>query len=157
MDLRWQIQILEAHLFDYIAKPYKNTKASLTINQILSNRERLNLKTGTKLHEEFEYGNKVEEKLFNHLFAGKSLKEATLYHEHQFNYIKNNTNYSGVIDLLAVYENEIHIIDFKTKDINPAKYEAQLNSYKDYIQEIYSTKQVKLFVYSIVDDMVNKL
>ena len=126
MDLRWQIQILEAHLFDYIAKPYKNTKASLTINQILSNRERLNLKTGTKLHEEFENENKVEEKLFNHLFAGKSLKEATLYHEHQFNYIKNNTNYSGVIDLLAVYENEIHIIDFKTKDINPAKYEAHL-------------------------------
>ena len=44
MVLRWQIQILEAHQFDYIAKPYKNTKASLTINQILSNRERLNLK-----------------------------------------------------------------------------------------------------------------
>ncbi len=152
-----EVESLEPHLFEFKARPFKLTRSSLTINKIITSHEQEALKMGIKLHEEFEHGNKIEEVLFKHSFDGKSLAGATIYKEHQFNYTKNNNNYSGIIDLLAVYDDEIHIIDFKTRDISPSKYEAQLNSYKDYVKQIFITKPVKLFMYSIVEDKINKL
>ena len=85
---------------------------------------------GTRLHEKFEYVNfkdetelKDEPLAFSrHLFNGLSLKDAIHFiHEYAFSYQEKDTHLNGIIDLLVIYEHEVHIIDYKTKNINEEK------------------------------------
>ena len=97
---------------------------------------------------------KVAKFLNNELL--KNVKQAEIYHEYEFEYKKDNTEYHGIIDLMLEYESNIDIIDFKLKNVNDENYVKQLNGYKNYIEEI-SNKTVNIYLYSIIDETMNQI
>ena len=62
----------------------------------------------------------------------------------------------GIIDLLILYDDRYAIVDYKLKDISDEAYYKQLNGYRDYIEKITS-KPVDIYLYSIVDEILEKL
>ena len=64
--------------------------------------------------------------------------------------------YNGVIDLMLEYDNYINIIDYKLKNISDDNYIKQLNGYKEYIESI-SNKKVYIYLYSLVDNILEEL
>ena len=98
--------------------------------------------------------NKVTKFLENDLL--KNVKQAEIYHEYEFEYKKDNTEYHGIIDLMLEYEEKIDIIDFKLKNVSDQNYIKQLTGYKNYIEEI-SNKNVDIYLYSIIDETMNQI
>ncbi len=56
---------------------------------------------------------------------------------------------SGKIDLLIVDENEVMVIDFKTGKKDEAKYQGQMEMYKQALGKIYPTKKIKSEIFWI--------
>ena len=54
------------------------------------------------------------------------------------------------------HDSYIDIVDYKLKNIDDEKYKDQLYGYRDYIKEIY-TKDVNIYLYSILDERIEKL
>ena len=75
---------------------------------------------------------------------------------YEFIYEEENEIKHGFIDLMLEYNNHIDIIDYKMKNIKDDAYLSQLNGYKKYI-EFISKKNVNIYLYSILDDMLEKL
>lgn len=137
---------------------------------LISKESKTNMEYGTMVHEIFELidykdfdssliedeylREKVNKFLNNDLL--KNVKQAEIYHEYEFEYKKDNTEYHGIIDLMLEYENNIDIIDFKLKNVNDENYVKQLNGYKNYIEEI-SNKNVNIYLYSIIDETMNQI
>ena len=125
---------------------------------------------GTKVHEVFELidfknynplliednfiRQKVTKFLNNELL--KNVNDAQIYHEYEFEYKKDNTNYHGIIDLMLEYDNKIDIIDYKLKKVDDENYLKQLKGYKEYI-ELISNKTVNIYLYSIIDEKINQI
>lgn len=125
---------------------------------ILSDEEIKKMDYGTKIHEVFEYddfknpsSNYVKNllKLIDNNFV-------RVFHEYEFNYLDNNTNYYGIIDLMVEYDNVIYIIDYKLKNITDNEYNKQLSGYKKYIMSI-TNKNVKTFLYSVIDNVLKEV
>ena len=68
----------------------------------------------------------------------------------------NNEIKHGFIDLMLEYNDYINIIDYKLKNIVDDNYLKLLNGYKNYIEKI-SSKKVNIYLYSIIDDKLEKL
>lgn len=133
---------------------------------LISLQSKKNMEYGTKIHEVFEYidmknydesiieddfiRSKVSKFMNNELL--KNIKDADVYHEYEFEYEMDNTNYHGIIDLMLEYDDRINIIDFKLKNIMNSDYIKQLNGYKEYINRI-SGKKINLYLYSIMDEI----
>ncbi len=129
-----------------------------------------NLEFGTKVHEVLELidfknynpniiknefiRNKVTKFLNNDLLV--NVKEAEIYHEYEFSYVKDNTEYHGIIDLMLEYNDHIDIIDYKLKDISSEDYKKQLQGYKEYINSV-SNKKVNTYLYSIIEENFNEV
>ena len=79
-----------------------------------------------------------------------------MYKEYEFLYNKDDITYHGIIDLLLEYEDEFKIIDYKLKNITDDAYLKQLNGYKDYIESLTS-KKVSIYLYSIIDETLQKM
>lgn len=145
---------LKKNAFIFNKEIIDNKKASKEINYLLTDKEKANLKLGTKLHEKFEYFTKdinttEVNKLYQVKFGNKSLLDAlALQHEYEFIYMDKTSEINAKIDLLAFYEDEIHIIDFKTTDIDVTKYKNQLLTYKNYLANLF-TMPIKTYLYSI--------
>ncbi len=147
-----------------------NTHFSKETSFIISKNEYDVMKYGTKVHEILEYldfkninldsikdkfiVSKIKSLINNEIF--KNIKDAKIYKEYEFNYIKDNIEYNGIIDLLLEYDNYIDIVDYKLKDINDERYINQLNGYKNYIESI-SDKKVNLYLYSIMDEKIKSI
>ena len=86
----------------------------------------------------------------------KNIEDANIYHEYEFIYEKDNTSYHGIIDLMMEYKDHIDIIDYKLKNISDENYIKQLNGYRDYISSI-SNKKIDIYLYSILDETIQKL
>ena len=128
------------------------------------------MKYGTKVHEVLELVDfkNYDESIIEDEFIRskvtkfmnsdllKNVKSCNDYHEYEFTYIKDDTLYHGVIDLMLEYDDHIDIVDYKLKNISDEKYLNQLNGYKDYISSI-TNKQVNLYLYSILDEKIDKL
>ena len=71
-------------------------------------------------------------------------------------YIKDDTKYHGIIDLMLEYDNHIDIIDYKLKNIDDDKYLKQLNGYKEFVAT-KTNKVINLYLYSIVDSKFLKI
>ena len=137
---------------------------------LITKESKSNMEYGTKIHEVFELidfkdfdelliedefiREKVKKFLNNDLL--KNVKEAEIYHEYEFEYKKDNTEYHGIIDLILEYQGHIDIIDFKLKNVSDENYVKQLNGYKSYIEEI-SNKNVNIYLYSIIDETMNQI
>lgn len=85
----------------------------------------------------------------------KDIKDASIYKEYQ--YIDEEDNSNGIIDLLIVKKDEALIIDYKTKNIADEHYDEQLKTYQRYILKKYPDKQVKMYLYSIIDGTVREV
>ena len=137
---------------------------------IISKEENENMEFGTNVHEVFELidfknYNKdiiedefIKEKVTKFINSEllRDIKDANIYHEYEFMYDKNNTKYHGIIDLMIEKENTIELVDFKLKNVKDEKYIKQLTGYKEYINSI-SNKEVNLYLYSIIDEKVEKI
>ena len=138
---------------------------------MLSTKEEIKMmKYGTRIHEYLElidYKNpnlslikdtfikdKIEKFLNNDLL--KNIKDSNIYHEYEFYYEKDNTNYHGIIDLMLEYDEHIDIIDFKLKSITDDNYKSQLYGYKNYIENI-TNKKVNTYLYSILNEKIESI
>lgn len=162
-----EINVKEIHIENEIEKEAHFSKES---KGLISKESKSNMEYGTMIHEVFELidyknfnaeliedefiRNKVQKFLNNDLL--KNVKQSEIYHEYEFEYKKDNTEYHGIIDLMLEYENNIDIIDFKLKNVSDENYVKQLNGYKNYIEEI-SNKNVNIYLYSIIDETMNQI
>ena len=146
-----RIDYLEERDFKLKLKEIKTLKASSDLIELIDNKTFNNIKSGTKLHLDFEYqnlDNSLVNKLLNTKFNNKSLSNAEIITEYEFTYEKENESITGVIDLLAIHEDEVHIIDYKLRDLSNDNYLKQLNTYKEYISKVFD-KEIKMYLYSI--------
>ncbi len=139
-------------------------------NKVSTKEEIKIMNYGTKIHEYLElidYKNpnlsliednfiktKIEKFLNNSLL--KNIKDSNIYHEYEFFYEKDNTNYHGIIDLMLEYDSHIDIIDFKLKNVVDDNYKNQLNGYKNYIESI-TNKKVNTYLYSILNEDIKEI
>ena len=134
------------------------SRFSKVTNKLISIDEYNNMKEGTKLHYIFETENF---KTSNNPYILKFIKHIDLnylnsYKEYEFIYEEDNEIKHGFIDLMLEYNDYIDIIDYKMKNIADENYLKQLNGYKKYIESI-SNKSVNIYLYSILDNKLEKL
>lgn len=135
--------------------------------KVYSKDEKEKMEFGTKVHEILEYtdfktyetdgsyiGDKVSLFINSPLLA--NISQAKTYHEYEFFYEKDNTEYHGIIDLMIEYPDHIDIVDYKLKDISDENYINQLNGYKNYISSV-SNKKINIYLYSILDGTVKEI
>ena len=139
-------------------KEINESRFSKVTNKLISIDEYNNMKEGTKLHYIFEVENF---KTSNNPYILKFIKHINLdyincFKEYEFIYEIDNEIKHGFIDLMLEYNNHIDIIDYKMKNITDENYLKQLNGYKNYIESI-SNKNVNIYLYSILDDNLEKL
>ncbi len=72
------------------------------------------------------------------------INDATILKEYA--YMDNNTK--GYIDLLIVKEHEVYIVDYKSSDISKVEYEQQLYAYKNYIEQVFLNKKIRMILIS---------
>lgn len=148
-----EIDKLKEIQFKIAKEELDKSRASISINNLISKEVKDNLKSGTKLHLDFEYentNNPLVKRFFETSFNNKNLLEAVIYHEYEFTFTDDEKQIRGIVDLIAVYEDEVHIIDYKLKYLDEEKYQDQLLTYKNYLKNIFA-KPIKMFIYSIVD------
>ena len=134
------------------------SRFSKVVNKLITKEDYDNMKEGIKLHYIFET---EDFKNTENVYVLKFLKHIdnnyiNSYKEYEFIYEVNNEVKHGFIDLMLEYGNHIDIIDYKMKNITDENYLKQLNGYKEYIESI-SKKEVNIYLYSIIDDKLEKL
>ena len=166
-NIKDDINVEEINIKNDIAEEKHFSKET----NVLSTKEEIKMmKYGTRIHEYLElidYKNpnlslikdtfikdKIEKFLNNDLL--KNIKDSNIYHEYEFYYEKDNTNYHGIIDLMLEYDEHIDIIDFKLKSITDDNYKSQLYGYKNYIENI-TNKKVNTYLYSILNEKIESI
>ncbi len=146
----------------------KENSFSKKINEVITKDKKKILEFGTYFHEllenldfnqEINLENKFyQEKINNFLKSDvlKNIKYAKIYKEYEFMYIKDDTKYHGIIDLMLEYDDHIDIIDYKLKNVEDDKYLKQLNGYKEFVTT-KTNKVINLYLYSIVDTKFLKI
>lgn len=86
----------------------------------------------------------------------KNISQAKALREHEFSCIINGVSYHGIIDLLAIYDDHIDVIDYKLKNYNDEAYDRQLGIYRDYVKSKYD-KEVNCYLLSIVNASFRKV
>ena len=151
-------------------KKQEEVTFSKNTNKLHTKTEISNMEFGTKIHEILEclnfnnpdYSNIDNEFILNKIkkFISsdilKNINDAKIYKEYEFIYKKEDNIYHGIIDLMLEYGDHIDIIDYKLKDIEDDNYLKQLSGYKDYIENI-TNKKTNIYLYSIMDEKINKL
>jgi len=141
----------------------ENTHLTATIapKDLLDSKVKEMMKKGTDLHTVFEQTNfkketdnrYVKQFLNNSFDQLQPINALNIYKELSFNYEQVN----GIMDLVIEYAEEIHIIDYKTYHIDSLKYIDQLNTYRQYLQTVYPQKEIKCFLYSIIQNKSQKV
>lgn len=161
------INVEEINIQNEIIEEKQFSKES---NKVSTKEEIKMMNYGTKIHEYLELidyknpnlsliednfiKNKIEKFLNNSLL--ENIKDSNIYHEYEFFYEKDNTNYHGIIDLMLEYDSHIDIIDFKLKNVVDENYKNQLNGYKNYIESI-TNKKVNTYLYSILNEDIKEI
>lgn len=142
---------------------------SKEINKLITKEEYKNMEFGKYIHYILEtidlknpdytnIDNFYKEKINNFLNQDilKNITKANIYKEYEFIKEENNETYHGIIDLILEYNDHIDIIDYKLKNIKDDAYKAQLNGYKNYIENT-TKKQVNTYLYSILKNKIEKI
>lgn len=127
-----------------------NIELGLKMHEILENTDFKNM---TKLDNHF-YQEKIDKLVNTDLF--KNIKDAKIYKEYEFIYVKDDTKYHGIIDLMLEYDDHIDIVDYKLKNVDDDKYILQLKGYQEFVRS-NSGKPVSLYLYSIIDSVILKI
>ena len=126
------------------------------------NSSKKNMEFGTKIHFLLEmidfmnpdyslindeyYSSIIKDFLASDLL--KNINMGKVYKEYEFYDIDTNT--SGIIDLMIVYDDYIDIIDYKTKNIIDDSYLKQLAIYEEFTEKTFK-KKVNTYLYSLLD------
>ncbi|HMQ67805.1 MAG TPA: UvrD-helicase domain-containing protein [Ignavibacteria bacterium] len=135
-------EILQTDAAD-IEQPYLLNKSRFEFGRIVH--EAANkIANGVEIKSEIDEINRI--KNFIDSLNAKELKP-----EIDFLYPKEDKVIRGTIDLLAIYDDRIEIIDYKTDRSrkNEDKYRIQLGIYKDVIKELYKEKKVICKLYYV--------
>lgn len=127
-----------------------NIELGLKMHEILENTDFKNM---TKLDNDF-YQEKIDKLVNSDLF--KNIKDAKIYKEYEFIYVKDDTKYHGIIDLMLEHDDHIDIVDYKLKNVDDDKYILQLKGYQEFVRS-NSGKPVSLYLYSIIDSVILKI
>ena len=130
-----------------------NNKYAKDSHKLFDITELKKMNAGTKIHEIFEYDDFFNPKSMyvKKLISLLPSNFNKVYHEYEFKYNYQLTEYHGIIDLIVEYDDDIYIIDYKLKNISDSEYLKQLAGYKDYLRMI-TTKKIKTYLYSVVDN-----
>ena len=160
----------EYHLNDYKGDIISKFRISREVIEVLSDSEQENIDLGLHLHSIMEHldfknidlsnlddsdkdiiSNVLKCKLFT------NIRDAKTYHEHEFVFDNKNKEYHGIIDLLAIYDDHIDIIDYKLSNINHKEYDKQLSIYKDYVKTIDNSKPIRCYLLSLLSAEVREV
>ena len=148
----------------------KQEHFSKNLHELMNKDTKNNMKYGLLMHETLElidFKNPnldliddpfMKEKVskFLSLDLIKNSTNANIYKEHEFIYVKDFTEYHGIIDLMIEYNDHIDIIDYKLNNIKDENYLKQLNGYKEYIEEL-THKKSNIYLYSIIGEKIEKI
>lgn len=152
-------------------KPIEEKHFSKEITKLISNDEYNNMEYGTFVHsvleninfknpnfDDLEISEPLKNNILNFLKSNlfKNIDSGKIYKEYEFFYEDEGTKYTGIIDLMIVYDNYVDIVDYKLKNIEDKAYIKQLNGYKKYISN-FLKKDVNLYLYSIMENKLKKL
>lgn len=129
--------------------------AGLMYHEIL---EMLDMKKPFESLENMNLDDKAKEiinKVLN-LDIMKNIKVSKALKEHEFTTIIDNISYHGIIDLLAVYDDHIDIIDYKLSNFDDLAYDRQLSIYASYVKT-KTNLPVNCYLLSIIDAKVRKV
>ena len=148
--------INELNIKNEVVKKFRASK-KLELDSSLKNME-----FGTNIHfllEVIDFKNPNYDFIENDYYANiikdfincpllKNISDGIIYKEYEF--FDLDTNTSGIIDLMIVYNDHIDIIDYKTKNILDDSYLKQLSVYENYILKNFK-KPVNTYLYSLLD------
>lgn len=149
---------IEKIINDIKYEEINQSRFSKVTNNLITKDEYNNMKEGIKLHYIFE----IEDfKTSNNPYILNFIKHIDMnyincFKEYEFIYEEDNEIKHGFIDLMLEYNDHIDIIDYKMKNITDENYLKQLNGYKYYIESL-SKKEVNIYLYSILDNTLQKL
>ena len=134
------------------------SRFSKNTHELITKEDYNSMQFGKNLHYIFEvedFKNTTNEYVLKFLKHINS-NYIACYKEYEFIYNLDNEVKHGFIDLMLEYKDKIDIIDYKLKNIVDDNYIKQLNGYKDYIENL-SNKVVNIYLYSIMDDKLEKI
>ncbi len=157
-------EIINYHEVAVNLKPIINAHASKSVDELIDVKTTDTLDLGTKIHKCFEQTdfrnildtNPYKDKITKFVQRLNIDADTKIYKEHEFVFEDNNTIYHGIIDLVLI-SNDIKIIDYKLKNIADEKYQNQLNIYYNYLKKIYKDKEIKMYLYSILNDELREV
>ena len=144
---------------------------SKSVNSLIDKNTMNNMRFGTKIHKLFElvdFKNPEFDKLAMTDYEKQciikflsqplltNINSANIVKEYEFYTNIDNEEKHGIIDLILEYDDHIDIIDYKLKSINDINYVKQLDGYRKYIEN-KSRKKVDIYLYSIIDETMEKL
>jgi ATP-dependent exoDNAse (exonuclease V) beta subunit len=146
-------------------------KVSKTVSHLKDKNDTYIMNLGTKVHEVMEsldFKNPkidslnltndikdiVNNVLSNPLFS--NIKDANTYHELEFSFDSNNIHYDGIIDLLAVYNDHVDIIDYKLSNVDSPEYKRQLSIYKEYVRT-KTNLRIDCYLLSLTKNLAKKV
>lgn len=86
----------------------------------------------------------------------KNISESKTYHEYEFKYMLDLSEYHGIIDLLVVYNDHVEIIDYKLKNFDDEAYDRQLGLYYSFIRS-KTDLPIDCYLLSIIDATYRKV
>nr|MCR5786343.1 UvrD-helicase domain-containing protein [Acholeplasmatales bacterium] len=155
--------------YSFDSNVVETSHISKTINEITDESTRFILEYGSKFHEvmesidfknpdlskiDLEFKDKVTDILNNDLM--KNISKANTYHEHEFVFEDNNVKYHGIIDLLAVYDDHVDIIDYKLSNAEHEEYKRQLAIYKEYVKR-HTDLPINCYLLSLNQNKIKKV
>ena len=115
--------------------------------------EMMNLKhPDYSLIEDSFYQNIVKRFLQSPLM--ERVSQGEVYQEYA--YFDSSTHTQGVIDLMIIYDDDIDIIDYKTKNLDDEAYLIQLQTYANYIAQTFH-KKVNAYLYALLTGEYKKV
>ena len=137
-------------------------KASINLTGLIDQKQKQSLNYGTQQHLKFEYTNfktlasskdsdlvRLGTTKFNQRLIADAQEVLT-----EFEFFDEEAELRGSIDLLVIYSDEIHIIDYKIKNVDRSKYEKQILAYRDYVTKLYPHLMVHAYLYAILTGKV---
>ncbi|MCR5078892.1 MAG: UvrD-helicase domain-containing protein [Bacilli bacterium] len=124
---------------------------------------------GNRLHKIMEYTSfskkvlppiedKKEKRMFESLLSLPLFKDASRAKEyHEYEFVDEEENLHGIIDMFLLYDDHIDLIDFKTKTIDPSLYAGQLKAYERYLSKVFKGKRIDKYLLSITLGAVNRV
>lgn len=146
-------------------------KLSKAVDELLNPEDQKNIQLGLKMHsilESFNFKKEgieilncqkwIKDLLYQMLELDifKNISLSNIYVEHEFMVTIENKKYHGIIDLMAVYDDHVDIIDYKLLAIDSEEYVNQLGIYKEYVQTKTSLP-VSTYLLSLMEMKVKKI